>query len=380
MFTVDTVHKLLLEKSLISIDSLMNGDYEATTLNRRNRNLTITTIKDEDFFVKQVADQNAENSKTLRLEILFYQNIYQHVPDLHQYIPNVKLADLNPLVLILEYYKTSVPLWRFYKKQVISELPSDTLNKIGRLLGKMHANLSFGLGKKIDFGFLKDDLPFIFKLLKPHTSLLAWTSSGGIKFIERLQAQKNVREIFKNAGSKWTANAIIHGDIKLDNFIILSNNHTIIENTIKLVDWEMVQIGDMAWDIAGVLNDFVFWWVITMPDNTEPEEMIKQAKFPLSNIRPGVNAFVDGYMNASGFSERETQDLVERAVFFAGLRILQTSFEISSRFDAMPPIAILLFNMGMSVLQHPQKAAEQLYGINYGLHPASDTCRSQYGA
>jgi serine/threonine protein kinase len=383
MHTVENIHQQLLKLGLITKDALLNGDYEATTVNRRNKNITITTNKRQNYFIKQTDPANAENAKTLKNEILFYSQIDEHLPELTDCVPELEYGSADDLLLILKYLP-SIPLWRHYKREATNEIPSATLESIGRLLGQLHATLSaIHLRSLAEFEFLGSEHPFIFKLLTPHPSILQWASSGAVKFIERLQAQKGIDRHWQDANEHWEVNAIIHGDIKLDNFIIdeqLGANGSGGQKRIKVVDWEMAQFGDTAWDIAGVLNDFIFWWAITMPDDMPPEEMIKHAKFPLANIKPGVNAFWDGYAAASKFSADVLGRQLEKAVLFAGLRIIQTSFEISSRFDAMPPIALLLFNIGTSVLNNPQRACEQLYGIQQRVADITEICEAHHGA
>lgn len=384
MFTVENIHQQLLKLGLITKDALLNGDYEATTVNRRNKNLTVTTNTRQNYFIKQTDPVNTEHAKTLKNEILFYRQVAEHLPELKGSIPELEYGSADDLLLILAYQSSSIPLWRHYKRAAANEIPSATLESVGLLLGRMHATLSaIHLRSLTEFEFLGSELPFIFKLLKPHPSILQWASSGAIKFIERLQAHKEIDAHWQDAIRRWEVNAIIHGDIKLDNFIIDEQGGVGAvdgDSQIKIVDWEMAQFGDTAWDIAGVLNDFIFWWAITMPDDMPPEEMIKHAKFPLANIKPGVNAFWDGYAAASKFSTDALRRQLEKAVLFAGLRIIQTSFEISSRFDAMPPIASLLFNIGTSILNNPQRACEQLYGVQQRVADLSETCEAHHGA
>jgi aminoglycoside phosphotransferase (APT) family kinase protein len=383
MYTVENIHHQLLRLGLIARDALLNGDYEATTVNRRNKNITVTTNKRQNYFIKQTDPVNAENAKTLKNEILFYSRIDTHLPQLKGCVAELEHADADQLLLILKY-RSSMPLWRHYKREAVNEIPSATLESVGKLLGQLHASLSaIHLRSLAEFEFLGSELPFIFKLHRPHPDILQWASSGAIKFIERLQAHNEIDRHWQDAIRRWEVDAIIHGDIKLDNFIIDLQggiNEIGKEKQIKVVDWEMAQFGDTAWDIAGVLNDFIFWWAITMPDDTPPEEMIKHAKFPLANIKPGVNAFWDGYAAASNFAPDVLARQLEKAVLFAGLRIMQTSFEISSRFDAMPPIAVLLFNIGASILNNPQRACDQLYGVQHRVADMVEPCEAPYGA
>ena len=104
---------------------------------------------------------------------------------------------------------------------------------------------------------------------------------------------------------------------------------------------------------------------------------MRNSRSPISN--PASTPFGTATRRPANSSPVLARQL-EKAVLFAGLRIMQTSFEISSRFDAMPPIAVLLFNIGASILNNPQRACDQLYGVQHRLADTVEPCEAQYGA
>jgi hypothetical protein len=46
----------------------------------------------------------------------------------------------------------------------------------------------------------------------------------------------------------------------------------------------------------------------------------------------------------------------------------------------MPPIAVLLFNIGASILNNPQRACDQLYGVQQRVADVVEPCEAPYGA
>ncbi|BDS14772.1 aminoglycoside phosphotransferase family protein [Aureispira anguillae] len=363
MYSIDTIQDFLLDQQLLDKNTIVFEDFEATSINRRNQNIQITTLNDSNFLIKQVADKNAENATTLKREAQFYQYFDQKFPLLEKYLPEVKYVDTNDIILVMTFYKEAMPLWKYYNEKTIHHFPLNVPKTIGKLLAHLH--LTFSKKEVINapqLSFLNRDLPFILNLHKPHPSRLSYISGGGYAFIKHLQSHTDLMLAFNKIPSLWQENAVIHGDIKLDNFIVLDpQNKT--ANSIKLVDWEMAQIGDTAWDVAGVFNDFIFWWVISMPDNLSPEEMIQKARFPFHLLTPAINSYWESYCNTIGLTTNARQQLLERVVLFSGFRVLQTSFEIASKFDAIPSIAQLLLNMGKSIIRKPLLSQEKLFGI-----------------
>ena len=78
----------------------------------------------------------------------------------------------------------------------------------------------------------------------------------------------------------WRDETLIHGDIKSDNILVgpPRDRHEAQEDTVWFVDWEFVQIGDPAWDLASALHDFMIFWTSSMPlePDLAAEAMIDQ--------------------------------------------------------------------------------------------------------
>ncbi len=363
MYSLSTIQDFLLAENLINTETIILGDYEATSINRRNYNIQITSLKEENYLIKQVSNLESENANTLKKEARFYEYFGRLNDGLKTYLPEVKYVDVDNIILVMQYYNDSIPLWRYYNKLSIDHFPIETTKEIGRLLAQIHRSLSNkALLEDQNIAFLNDELPFIFNLNKPHPKILSYITKGGYDFIEHLQNQQDIMLAFNRIPQLWEKNSIIHGDIKLDNFLVLQPDHS-NNRDLKLIDWEMAQIGDTAWDLAGVFNDFIFWWVITMPDKLPPEEMVKKAKFPFHKLHPAINAFWSTYTCTLDLDHEHQRELLERVLLFAGFRVLQTAYEVASKFDAIPSIATVLLNMGKSIIRKPEFSKEKLFGI-----------------
>lgn len=360
-YTVDTIHRLLLQIKLITPQDILHNDYEVTSMNRRNKNLQVTTNQEKNYLIKQVSDRGAENARTLTTELRFYQSVADNFPELQKYFPNVFYTDEQDILLILEFYKNAVPLWKYYKEKGIDRMPMNTVADAGKVLASVHEK--FKDCPKTTFPYLNDALPFAFELHKPDPKILAYIRKGGYQFIENLQQDATLCMIIEELSANWKGDALIHGDIKLDNMIVIPGNNETDDPELRLIDWEMVQYGDLAWDIAGGFQDFIFWWIIMMPEGETPEEMIQNATFSFSRLQPAINAYWDAYVQTRKLTNEENEVLLKRVVRYSGLRCLQTAYEIATKFEYLPPIALLLWNTGESILKNDEMAREKLYGI-----------------
>jgi len=361
-YTLDDVHLLLQEEGLIAPDEILWGDYDVTTINRRNRNLQITTNNGRDYLVKQLQHKESESARTLKNELLFYKHVAAHMPQLQPLFPHLKYASEENTTLVLDFYKDATPLWRYYKERCPHYFPLKTVAATGRLLAGFH--LGFNKAKhKEKLPFLEDELPFVFHLHQPHPRILATYKKGGYRIVEMLQQDEKLIKQWNEGSLLWQINALIHGDIKLDNIIVLPDEGNEESENVKLVDWEMLQHGDLAFDVAGAFQDYIFLWLIMTPDADSAEEMIKKVPYAFSELQPAIQTYWTAYSNTMGLDEEATKDLLHRAVLFAGFRCVQTSFEIANKFEQVPAIAMILFNMGTEIIKETEKAKSLLFGL-----------------
>ena len=367
MYTIDNIHEFLREQRLVSNASFMNGDYEATSVTRRNRNIQVTTLAEGNYLIKQALDPNSENGKTLWTEILFYNYLSENPSEFSGYAVSSRSIEGDGRLLVLDFLKDAKPLWQHYRSRGPDNLPFATIGALGKLLAVFHRTFSLeGDRPVIPPAFLSRALPFGLQVNRPKPQIIGHIRQGGLQYLRSLQADHDVMQQWEKTVAMWRHDAIIHGDVKLDNILVVGasgDSEGKGSTDIRLVDWELVQIGDRAWDVAGVFQDFVFWWAISMPEGLSAKEMVQQAAFPIARLRPGIRCFWNAYRENLPQLPSEQVSFLQKAVLLSGIRILQTAYEVASKFENMPPIAEVLMGIGKSVLRKPEEAAESLFGI-----------------
>lgn len=104
----------------------------------------------------------------------------------------------------------------------------------------------------------------------------------------------------------WNPTSFIHGDLKFDNMIVDVAD-------IRLIDWELGSVGDVAWDIATVLQEYFLYAGQLHASNIHPTEVWQ-------------NKCVSAFFNAYGF---ETE-LSCRVMKFTAIRLVQAAIELSN--------------------------------------------------
>ncbi|HEY8026021.1 MAG TPA: phosphotransferase [Burkholderiaceae bacterium] len=381
MYTIENIHEKLLQLELLSRNALLDGGYEATTVNLRNTSLIVVSRKSEHYFIKQAEFASEDIYCTLQNEIFFYERVGECLPELADCIPEPVHGDAHESLLILKYHAASTTFWNRHKREAANGLPFTTLILVGNFLARLHKTLSaIHLRSLSEFEFLGSTLPGAFRLLKPHPNILQQATPGALHFIERLQAQNGIDDHWQNVANLWETNAIVHGNVKLDNLILDEHGGAAEEEAIKVADWNAVQYGDTAWDVAGVLSDIIYQWCVTMANDNPSADIAKHAKSALAQIGQGANAFLDAYKAMSHIEGRALERQFFKAIAFTGIKIIQTSFELTSDANSMPSLATLLYHIGIDIIENPQQARDQLRGITQHVSRTAEIDEALNGA
>ena len=91
---------------------------------------------------------------------------------------------------------------------------------------------------------------------KPSPEIFTLLSLGMLDFLKIIQQNPTLTELFNNLENDWKTQSLIHGDMKHDNVIFVLDQKN--NMTCKIIDWELVDIGDPAWDVGVFLHDFLY--------------------------------------------------------------------------------------------------------------------------
>ena len=152
--------------------------------------------------------------------------------------------------------------------------------------------------------------------------------------------------------------------MKFDNVVVCEAQTG--EQTMHVVDWELADVGDSAWDVASILQAYLTWWIATL--QRVPAEGTDAAQYPLETIQPAMHAFWAAYVSSRGIAPREADAELERAVSYAGARMLQTVYESMAWAPSLTQHAVWQVQACINILQQPAAAATDLLGFPAGAY------------
>ena len=198
--------------------------------------------------------------------------------------------------------------------------------------------------------------------LLQHFSIL---SPARFQIIRALQNDAACTQHLDSLRTGWRATSVIHGDIRASNVLVAGVGNEPSWN-VRIVDWEMVQLGDPAWDLAGALQAFVRFWVESMPmaARLSIDERVARAQLSLELVQELCRSLWSGYQVASGMAKLPEADLfLDRAVTLSAARLIQSAYEVSELTSDLDARAVILLQMGVNVLARPTRSRMDLFGI-----------------
>jgi len=375
MLDVDTAVAFLLERGLVERDWIVNGDLTLRSAARRNRNLRIEGPGGAGYLIKQPDELAPAGRRTLTSEAAFYEFCQQEAAaaPVARLLPRLVLRDRDSALHALELIPGAATLAAYHLGRSPDEFPVGPSHRLGHGLGTLHRVFRLpGLANDPRLNWLGRSVPWVFGAhRKPTPAMLADLSPAGARVFRIIQSEAGLGAALDNLRQMWRHETLIHGDIKSDNILVGAprDRHEAQEDAVWIVDWEFVQIGDPAWDLASAIHDFLIFWTSSMPlePDLSAEAMIDQARYPLSALRPAIRAFWHGYREAAGLgapgNEPESQALLRRAVAFSAARLIMAAHELSLEQEELPAQAVILLQLGANILADPESGQVQLYGF-----------------
>ena len=369
LINIDNVVPYLLEHKLINVKSIVDGDLQIFDISRKNRNIRLMRKNNTSLLLKQSIQNDISSSIALKREALLYALMQndENFSALVDITPRIHDFDEDKNILITEFVKGYS--WNEY---VYSSKNLAIEEKNVSILGKILATYHNAFEKMIfsqKLKFLPKTFSFEQLLIHPGPEIFSNLSQANLKLLKIIQKDPKIYDLLEEIFSNWNSQTLIHGDLKFDNIIISLNEEKDIESANKtlLVDWELANIGDPAWDVGSIFQEFIRTWLSLLPiTGTESaEELINLSKESFQNMQKSLRLFWNSYCKVVDKSAKEINELLVRATKLSAARLIQSAYEMLHSQIDLNNLEVYMVQISLNILNNINNAIIHLLGIPF---------------
>jgi Ser/Thr protein kinase RdoA (MazF antagonist) len=157
----------------------------------------------------------------------------------------------------------------------------------------------------------------------------------------------------------WCRRGVVHGDVRWDNALLVPGGR----DRIVLVDWEFVDLGDPAWDIAGAVADSLIYAVLPL-DHGNGDGLL--APEGLGRLCASLDWFLASF--GSAYAAVAGSDDLAAASALVPARLVQNAFQLAahegeSGFES----GVALLGLAASLAEAPDILGRWLAGLPVGV-------------
>lgn len=357
----------LIRRGLLPKSAIMDGDVIIADSTSRHRNALVIRRGGPGYFVKEAIPTQAMSLQTLMREAATYACVQQAngaLAPLAALMPRFHLFDPVQHLLVLELLPDAENLGAHARRT--QQFPETLAAEFGRALATYHRRAAGTLSMATHGRIFPGMIPWALTLSRQAESSIANLSAANAQMLSLIQRYPNFPKRLDALQAAWRRDTLIHGDLKFENCVVSYPNGVSGAAQIKVVDWEIADIGDARWDVGSMLQAWLSYWIFSMPADgaaTDPSQLAARAQFPLERMQPAIRAFWRAYTEGMGIAGDAARDLLDTCAAFGAARMVQTVFESMYQMPQLTPHAIFMLQVSLNVLEDSRGAVSELLGL-----------------
>lgn len=358
LITAANICHYLLDKGFISGESVVDGDYVVVDSSGRNRNFQVIRESAPGYFVKQILHWDPQTIAMLQCEAACYWLAHNDADfsPLAPLLPEFFYYDLERHVLITELIPEGENLYEHFRR--VGGFTTNMAGRLGRALGTYHQVAGDGLNSSPHCSIFPRQLPWIlsadrrashpFKQLSPATSQL----------FDLVDSSTELPRALDRLRAGWRADTLMHGDMRWENCVLAPRDSA----GLKIVDWELADIGDACWDIGGIIQAYLSASIMSAPTSPggTPSPRDETADYHSEAVRPSIRAFWQEYVGVLHLGDEVARELFSRCVGYAAARMIQSAYEYVQFSPQVSANALRLVRVSADILRDTPQAARRL--------------------
>ena len=134
---------------------------------------------------------------------------------------------------------------------------------------------------------------------------------------------------------------------------------------LKIIDWEIADIGDECWDVGAIIQAYFTFWIFSLPLNNGIglADASASSPFETEGIKPALAAFWSSYAKSRKLDGKTSRQVLVRCISCAAARMIQTAYESIQQTPQISTHALCKLQMSMNILRDPEAAVSDLIGL-----------------
>ena len=353
----------LLAKGLIDQQSLVEGDFAIAEAGRRNRNFKVLRRKSPGLFVKQIKTTEAQAIYTIKREADFYRAVHGDAKyaAIRGLVPKFVDYDARRHAVTLGLADGTESMQERQMRE--STYREDTARVLGRALALVHSQGAAMMSDPSTRSLFTCQLPWPLTFDQTGYQMIEGFGQIGRALAAGIRQFPTLQPLLSALRAEWRYDSLIHNDMKWDNCLLKMQAEG-AEPELTIVDWELADIGDGAWDVATIFKEYVMAMLL----NASSREMAAAQKYPappaitLDTLRPSVRAFWEAYVSGRGISGIEAHITLLRAIRLTAGRMIVAVLEYLGGTTELGAFGNTMLQTSVAVIEAPQVAMVQLLG------------------
>lgn len=355
-----------LRNKLCDVKSIIDSDVKIIDFSRKNRNIKLNRKRGTSYFLKQPDINSMHDISRIRKEARLYKIINRdsNFLQLRSILPSFYMFDQKNNILVTESLTAYKSFYDYCKNFHPTEFPFEPFLNLGRSIASYHKLLqSHFVNKK--FNFVSRMAPPNIVVVRPTPSLLSILSAANLDLIRIIQHDPELVKEIEKVYFNWDRHTIINGDLKWDN-VLLYKRDDLNQFDIKIIDWELIEFGDPAWDIAGILHDFLIIWINSLNiTGIKKHDLDISMYYPLDKMKKAMRNFWRGYLQGMEINARAANTLLLKSARYCAARLVQKTYEMHANSSSLSNKGLYIIQLSRNIFKNTENSVIHLFGIPF---------------
>ena len=342
----------------MSTDSVVDGDLVIVDASGRNRNFKVLRKHGQSLFVKQIRNWNSQAAAMLQCEAACYF-LARNDPDfkaLAPLIPDLYDFDLDRQTLITAFISDGEDLWEHLRR--VGKISTSVAGELGKCFGAFHRESDTRLLNSPHASVFPKQIPWILSAERRNSHPFKELSPATSQLFDHVEST-GLSAVLDELRNEWRVSTLMHGDMRLENCILVQRSTDAPD--LKIVDWELADLGDRCWDVGSIVQAFLATHIISIPPVEGKLDLGALLIHPsLTNLQPAIRSFWQSYAAELRNPKESNGILFQRCLRYGAARMVQSAYESMQFTPHFSRNALHLLEVSSDILTKPSSAAEQL--------------------